>query len=55
MQRPKSIPQGRLGQVGRRRMDRKGYLAKIAKKVIFLPQYGSSLTGENVETVSGNR
>lgn len=29
------------------------YLAKIAKKVIFLPQYGSSLTGENIETVSG--
>ena len=29
------------------------YLAKIAKKVIFLPQYGSSLAGGNIETVAG--
>lgn len=29
------------------------YLAKIARKVVFLPQYRSSLVGRNVETVSG--
>lgn len=29
------------------------YLAKVARKVIFLPQYGSGLAGGNIETVSG--
>ena len=29
------------------------YLAKIAQRVIFLPQYASSLTGGNIETVAG--
>lgn len=29
------------------------YLAKIARKVVFLPQYRSGLVGRNVETVSG--
>lgn len=29
------------------------YLAKIARQVIFLPQYASDLAGENIKTLSG--